>query len=57
MGSASVLLDGSQAKRANFFKVSSSGSGVCPQSAKPGRFSTVELASSLQVLWRVPKVI
>ena len=43
MGSASVLLDGNQAKRANFFKVSSSGSGVGPQSA--------------EVLWQVPKVV
>ena len=39
VGGASVLLDGNQAKRANFFKVSSSGSGVGPHSAKPGRFS------------------
>ena len=38
MGSASRLLGGNQAKRANFFKVSSSGSHV-PQSAKPGSFS------------------
>ena len=38
MGSASRLLDGNQAKRANFFKVSSSGSHVDPWSAQPGSF-------------------
>ena len=38
VGSASGLLDGNQAKRAKMFKVSGSGSGVGPQSAKPGRF-------------------
>ena len=45
VGSASGLLDGNQAKRANFFKVSSSGSHVDPQSAKPGSFSSFEPAS------------
>ena len=45
MSSASGLLDGNQAKRANFFKISSSGSHVDPQSAKPGSFSSVEPAS------------